>query len=259
MSTAGAIDPPSRDPAWLSRLFWIGAVLVILWPLLVATEFKPWQMFAPESLKQTRTFVGSFFPPALHGEFLALVARETWRTVAIASAGITLALAVALPLTLLSTRVLSLSALSGRMAPLPFALRQVMAKFPVTLYTASNCDACEMGRSLLTRRGIPFSERTATTDEDREAWQKVVGGQEAPVLRVGGQMMRGFNAASWDETLDIAGYSRTSQLPPNYKAAAAEPLVEHRPARPPAPAPVAAPATTPAPVDSRSNPNAIRF
>ena len=126
MSNAGAIDPPSRDPAWLSRLFWISTALVILWPLLVATEFKPWQMFAPESQKQTRNFVGSFFPPALHGEFLALVARETWRTVAIASAGITLALVIALPLTLLSTRVLSLSALSGRMAPLPFALRQAL-------------------------------------------------------------------------------------------------------------------------------------
>jgi len=144
-------------------------------------------------------------------------------------------------------------------ASLPFALRQVMAKFPVTLYTASNCDACEMGRGLLTRRGIPFSERTATTEEDREAWQKLVGGQEAPVLRVGAQVMRGFNATLWEETLDIAGYSRTSQLPPNYKAAAAEPLVERRPARPPVPPPETAPATTPAPVDSRSNPNSIRF
>jgi phosphonate transport system permease protein len=45
-----------------------------------------------------------------------MVARETWRTVAIATAGMTLALVVAVPLTLLSTRVLSVSALSGRMA-----------------------------------------------------------------------------------------------------------------------------------------------
>jgi phosphonate transport system permease protein len=52
------------------------------------------------------------------------VARETWRTVAIATAGITLALVLAVPLTLLSTRVLSVSALSGRMARGPFWLRQ---------------------------------------------------------------------------------------------------------------------------------------
>jgi phosphonate transport system permease protein len=53
-----------------------------------------------------------------------LVARESWRTVAIATAGMTLALVLALPLTLLSTRVLSISALSGRMARGPFWLRQ---------------------------------------------------------------------------------------------------------------------------------------
>jgi glutaredoxin len=140
---------------------------------------------------------------------------------------------------------------------LPFALRQVMVKFPVTLYTASKCEACDTGRALLTRRGVPFTERTATTDQDREAWEKLVGGQEAPVLKVGGQVMRGFNAANWEETLDIAGYSRTSQLPPNYKAAAAEPLVERKPAKPPVAAPEAPPA--PPPADPRSNPTGVRF
>jgi phosphonate transport system permease protein len=96
---------------------------VLLWPLLVATEFKPWVLLEPGSLRVSSRFIGSFFPPTLQPEFLALVARETWRTVAIATAGITLALVIALPATLLSTRVLSVSALSGRMATLPFLLR----------------------------------------------------------------------------------------------------------------------------------------
>jgi glutaredoxin len=138
---------------------------------------------------------------------------------------------------------------------LPYALRQVMAKFPVMLYTASQCDACEMGRALLTRRGIPFAERTATTPEDREAWQKLVGGQEAPVLKVGSQVLRGFTASIWDETLDVAGYSRQSQLPPNYKPAPALPLVERKPAAPP----VAAPTAPAPPADNTSNPSGIRF
>ena len=122
MSSA-TLRAPARDPAWLRRVFWTGAALVLLWPMLVATEFKPWSLFEPASLAQTRKFVGSFFPPTLNSDFLVLVMRETWRTVAIATAGIALALVIALPLTLLSTRVLSLSALSGRMAALPFALR----------------------------------------------------------------------------------------------------------------------------------------
>ena len=28
-------------------------------------------------------------------------------------------------------------------------------------------------------------------------------------MKVGAQVMRGFNASSWEETLDVAGYSRT--------------------------------------------------
>lgn len=118
--------PPERDPAWLSRLFWIGALLVVLWPLGVATEFRPWVLLERENLKISGQFIGSFWPLAHSGEFLAMVARDTWRTVAMATAGVTLALLLAIPLTLLSTRVLSVSALSGRMARGPFWLRQAV-------------------------------------------------------------------------------------------------------------------------------------
>ncbi|MDR7150538.1 phosphonate transport system permease protein [Hydrogenophaga palleronii] len=117
---------PTRDPAWLGRVFWIGLGLVLLWPLGVATEFKPWVLLEPDNLKVSAQFIGSFWPLAHDAEFLAMVARDTWRTVAMATAGVTLALVVAIPLTLLGTRVLSLSALSGRMARGPYALRQAV-------------------------------------------------------------------------------------------------------------------------------------
>ena len=121
-----ARQPPTRDPAWLGRLFWTTAALVLLWPLMVTTEFRPWTLLAPDSLRSGGSFLASFFPPAHGADFLATVARETWRTVAMATAGITLALLLALPLTLLTTRALSVSALSGRMARGPFWLRQVL-------------------------------------------------------------------------------------------------------------------------------------
>jgi phosphonate transport system permease protein len=117
---------PARDPAWLGRVFWIGLCLVLLWPLGVATEFKPWVLLEPDNLRVSAQFIGSFWPLAHDAEFLAMVARDTWRTVAMATAGVTLALVVAIPLTLLGTRVLSLSALSGRMARGPYALRQAV-------------------------------------------------------------------------------------------------------------------------------------
>jgi len=126
-------DPPARDPAWLGRVFWMGAGLVLLWPLLVATEFRPWILFEAQNLKVTGDFLASFLPPALGWEFLAMVARETWRTVAIATAGLTLALVVAVPLTLVCTRVLSVSALSGRMARGPALLRMTARALLVLL------------------------------------------------------------------------------------------------------------------------------
>jgi phosphonate transport system permease protein len=117
---------PERDPAWLGRLFWLCAGAVLLWPLMVATEFKPWVLVEPANLKVTGQFLATFLPPAHSGEFLWMVARESWRTVAIATAGLTLALLLAVPLTLLSTHVLSVSALTGRMARGPFWLRQAV-------------------------------------------------------------------------------------------------------------------------------------
>jgi len=139
---------------------------------------------------------------------------------------------------------------------LPLALRQVATRFPVTLYTASNCgDACLLGRNLLSKRGVPFTERTAETDEEREAWQRLVGGLEAPVLKVGQQTLRGFTPVAWDETLDVAGYPRQSVLPANYQAPPPIPLVERKP--PPQRAAPQAP-TAPA-ADPGSNPAGIRF
>jgi len=127
VSTTTAMSVASmRDPAWAGRVLWWGAALVLLWPLAVATEFRPWVLFEPANVKISAQFIKSFFPPALAPDFLALVAREAWRTVAIATAGMTLALLVAVPLTLLSTSALSISALSGAMARAPFWFRQAV-------------------------------------------------------------------------------------------------------------------------------------
>jgi phosphonate transport system permease protein len=115
-----------RDPAWRTRVFWVLASLVVLWPMLVLTEFKPWVLVEPGSLKPTLRFLGDFVPPNVEPSFLWLVAKETWRTVAMATAGITLALVLAIPMTLASVRVLSISGLTRRMAWVPLVVRQAV-------------------------------------------------------------------------------------------------------------------------------------
>ena len=122
-----------RDPAWAGRVFWLLAACVLLWPMLVLTEFKVWTLFEASNLKPTMRFLGDFFPPKIEGEFLLLVAKESWRTVAIATAGMALALVLAIPLALLSVRVLSVSALTGKMDKIPAIFRTLLRWLMVVL------------------------------------------------------------------------------------------------------------------------------
>lgn len=126
MTQAAVAAPALRDPAWTGRVFWMLAGAALVAPMLWATEFKPWILFEPDSLRSTLRFIGEFFPPDVNREFLTLMAYESWRTVAIATCGMVLALVLAIPLTLAATAVLSVSALPGRMHALPFVVRQAV-------------------------------------------------------------------------------------------------------------------------------------
>ncbi|AEG94468.1 candidate ABC type phosphate/phosphonate transport systems, permease component [Ramlibacter tataouinensis TTB310] len=114
-------------------MFWLLAAAAVLWPLLVLAEFRPWTLLAPDSVRPALRFLADFLPPRLDGEFLGLVARETWRTIAIATAGLALAWLVAVPLALLSVRALSISGLAGRMAAMPALLRAIVRAVLVVL------------------------------------------------------------------------------------------------------------------------------
>jgi glutaredoxin len=143
---------------------------------------------------------------------------------------------------------------------LPFELRQVAARYPVTLYTGPGCAPCGQGRGLLSSRGIPFTEMTVTTVEDIEALKRLAGAPSLPFLTIGGQHIKGFSEIEWVQFLDAAGYPRTSQLPASYNRPAAAPLVAAQQAQPPVPPAEAAPApnTSPAPAPA-GNPSGIRF
>jgi phosphonate transport system permease protein len=92
--------------------------------MLAASEFYPWTLFDTQSLNATGRFVAEFVPPAHSPEFLQLVAQAAWQTVAIATAGLTLALLGAIPMALLVTERLSISRLgTGRIGPLRAMVR----------------------------------------------------------------------------------------------------------------------------------------
>ncbi|MDH5534364.1 MAG: phosphate/phosphonate ABC transporter permease [Betaproteobacteria bacterium] len=113
-----------RDPAWHGRLTAAVIFVVLLGPAFYLTEFNPATLWGEASLRATRRFMETFVPPAHSLEFLALVAQATWKTVAIATVGTTLAMLIAFPLALAATRTLSVSQLAtGRMAPVAAIIR----------------------------------------------------------------------------------------------------------------------------------------
>ncbi len=115
------------DPAWRARLTLCALGLLLLWPMLVLSEFKPWILFDTQSLTAAGSFLLEFLQPAHGSEFLLMVLRETWQTVAIATCGLTLALLGAIPATLIVTERLSISRLgTGRMRPLAKLVRQTV-------------------------------------------------------------------------------------------------------------------------------------
>lgn len=145
---------------------------------------------------------------------------------------------------------------------LPFELRQIASKYPVTLYTGENCGPCGSARSMLIARGVPFAERTVSSAEDAQALQRLSGEANLPFATIGSQQLKGYSDSEWNQFLDAAGYPKTSMLPANFRRAAATPLVTVAPAvaaQPAAPA-RPAPAPTPAvPPPSADNPAGIKF
>lgn len=146
---------------------------------------------------------------------------------------------------------------------LPFELRRVVNQFPVTLYTASNCAPCEQGRSLLLKRGVPFSEKTIFSALDTQALQTLSGATSVPLLTIGTQQIHGYSEGEWTQYLNIAAYPETSKLPASYRSPAATPLVppekpavaQDKPA-PETPRPAEVPV---APKRSTDNPAGIQF
>ena len=147
---------------------------------------------------------------------------------------------------------------------LPTELRQVVSKYPVTIYTANNCAPCATGRVLLSGRGVPFTEKTVTTNDDAQALQRISGETSLPFLTIGSQQIRGFSDAEWTQFLDAAGYPKTSALPTTYRNPPAAPLVAVLKPPPPANVEETQRERSPsrpsvAPASNTSNPAGIKF
>jgi glutaredoxin len=142
---------------------------------------------------------------------------------------------------------------------LPFELREVAARYPVTLYAFADCSPCDSARALLRQRGIPFAERLVLTEEDAAALQRLTGTREGPTLMIGQKPLPGFSAETWNAYLDSAGYPKESRLPASYQYPAATALTERAAPARAVPAAPRAPAEAPAAAAPTASPTGIRF
>jgi phosphonate transport system permease protein len=102
----------TRDPATRPRLLLTLLAIVLLWPGTHYSELDLRVLIASDSQSEMGRFVSAFWPPA-HGEaFIQMLLQATLQTLAIATAGMALALLLAIPASLLASRALSLSAAS---------------------------------------------------------------------------------------------------------------------------------------------------
>jgi glutaredoxin len=147
----------------------------------------------------------------------------------------------------------SLPAAQGAAPPLPYALQQPVRNFPVTLYTSQACgDACAKARELLNQRGVPYSEASVADEEDLANLQQLSGGNSVPVMTVGREVLKGFEAGAYASALDNAGYPASSLLPPGVQAR--KPVDKPPPKAAPAAAPPAAPAAAPPATETEGAP-----
>jgi glutaredoxin len=116
-------------------------------------------------------------------------------------------------------------AAAASVAGLPYELRTVAGKYPVTFYSGPSCGPCGAARAFLQGRGIPFVEKTVATGDDVAALQRLSGSNSLPFLTIGSQQLQGYSDAEWGQFLDAAGYPKSSQLPANFRYPPPTPLV----------------------------------
>lgn len=113
----------------------------------------------------------------------------------------------------------------GDTSVLPQALRETVRRSPVVLYTGRNCEPCQTARDHLNARGVPFTERTLSSEADVNAFRALgFETMAVPSLRVAGSRLTGFEPNVWRQALDDAGYPARSTLPAAWRAPDPSPL-----------------------------------
>lgn len=78
----------------------------------------------------------------------------------------------------------------------------------VVLYGTKACPYCEQAREFLRLRGVTFADARVDHDAQARARLQSLDIESVPVLLIGDQLIRGFNAGAIDRALRRAGLMR---------------------------------------------------
>ena len=80
--------------------------------------------------------------------------------------------------------------------------------FAVTLYVTPWCAPCKRARAHLAQKGVDFREVDVEASEENGTEFREFGGKAVPLILVGEQRMRGFDAGSLDKMLTPGARAR---------------------------------------------------
>lgn len=80
-------------------------------------------------------------------------------------------------------------------------------KYPVVLYSAPNCNSCDLARAYLKKRNVPFTEYNVEGNvELQKTMKEKVGSLSVPTITIGSKVMKGYLESLLEGELTDAGY-----------------------------------------------------
>lgn len=91
----------------------------------------------------------------------------------------------------------------------PDAIGEISLKHPVVIYTIPKCSSCDLARSYLQKRQVPFTEKNVAQGNlaNQKELQDRFGELTVPTILVGSKAMKGgYSESLLEGELDAAGY-----------------------------------------------------
>jgi glutaredoxin len=98
---------------------------------------------------------------------------------------------------------------SGKKAEVDDTLEKIVEKFPIILYSVPVCGSCDLARTYLEKRKVPFTEKNLENNPElQQELKKKAGSLSAPTITIGEKVMNGYLESLLAGELDAAGYPK---------------------------------------------------